>query len=354
MALQEVDTSTQLHQDIKHIRRAASRAQDLVEQILIFSRQAEQGKALTKVSLIIDEVLKLIGVAIPQNITIEKSVTTDLDTIIIAPSQMHRVIMNICTNAYYAMHAKGGVLSVSLNFVEYDDNAPRPSKLMRQSQYVHLSITDSGIGMDADTRKHIFEPFFTTKETGKGSGLGLSVAYGIVKDHDGAIVVRSEKGQGSTFDIYLPYCHDTAYLEKELDERHATVHEHLRILFIDDEVEIVTLFKDMLSRVGHHVTIRTSSIVGKDVFLESPQDFDLIIVGQNMPEMTGIEIAEQIHAQYPAVPIFLIAGVNEGVNYDDILKVGILEVLVKPVSYYTMNQAILRVIRSRKAKEERS
>lgn len=204
MALDELGEDDVLKSDIEQISSAATRGKNLVQQILTFSRQMDFDKKPLNLENIIMEVLKLIRATLPSNIEIRQDLNTDTGTVLADETQMHQIIMNLCTNAYHAMKDGGGVLSVCLDNEEVDSRSLKGTAKIQKGSYVKLSIRDTGHGMDKRTQERIFEPFFTKKEVGSGTGLGLSVVHGIVNNYKGSVVVNSEPGKGATFIIYLP------------------------------------------------------------------------------------------------------------------------------------------------------
>ena len=199
MALEELSEESVLRYDIEQINSAATRGKDLVQQILTFSRQVDFDKKPLKLDDIIREVMKLIRASFPSNIEIQQDLDTDCGTVLADATQMHQIIMNLCTNAYHAMMGNGGVLSVKLDKIELGTRQINGSAKIQKGTYVRLTISDTGHGMDKRTVERIFEPFFTKKEVGSGSGLGLSVVHGIVSNYNGTIVVESEPGEGIHF-----------------------------------------------------------------------------------------------------------------------------------------------------------
>ncbi len=247
-------------------------------------------------------------------------------------TQIHQVLMNLCTNAFFAMSENGGMLEVNLDVVEFDDELARPHPKLALGPYVRLTVSDSGHGMDPETRDRIFEPFFTTKGVGKGTGLGLSVVHGIVVNHGGQITVYSEPGLGTTFHVYLPRS------EAPAEERKAArVHPEVvitgseQVLVVDDDEEVARMAEQMLKRLGYRVTAFTNSAEARDTFLAHPERFDIVITDQTMPQLTGVELAKELLAARPDLPIILISGFSELITGAKIKKLGIRHYLMKPL-----------------------
>jgi CheY-like chemotaxis protein len=250
--------------------------------------------------------------------------------------------MNLCTNAHHAMREKGGVLEVSLAPVELDSTEVDDYPDLKPGSYLKLSISDTGDGMDARTMQRIFDPYFTTKEKGVGIGMGLSVVHGIVKRHNGAIKVFSKPGEGSSFQVLLPR------IEREIEYK-AEALEPLplgkeRILFVDDEKALIDLGKQMLERLGYKVVSRTSSVEALEAFRADPHKFDLVITDMTMPNMTGDELAEEIMALRPDIPIILCTGFSLRITEEQAKKMGIREFVMKPLVMSGLAKTIRKVL----------
>ncbi len=250
--------------------------------------------------------------------------------------------MNLCTNAHHAMREKGGVLEISLAPVELDSTEVGDYPDLKPGSYLKLSISDTGDGMDTRTMQRIFDPYFTTKEKGVGIGMGLSVVHGIVKRHNGAIKVFSKPGEGSSFQVLLPR------IEREIEYK-AEALEPLplgkeRILFVDDEKALIDLGKQMLERLGYKVVSRTSSVEALEAFRADPHKFDLVITDMTMPNMTGDELAEEIMALRPDIPIVLCTGFSLRITEEQAKKMGIREFVMKPLVMSDLAKTIRKVL----------
>jgi PAS domain S-box-containing protein len=307
LALSDLPAGHPARDDLEQVIKAARRARDLVKQILIFSRRGDQIKRPVQLHLVVNEALNLIRSMLPSNVELSQRVMNQGDTVLADAGQMHQVIMNLATNAAFAMRAKGGVLRVELERKEIDAERAWSIGDVPPGTYVVLSVIDQGEGMDAATRSRVFEPFFTTKRPGEGTGLGLSVVHGIVHSHGGGIEVKSEPDQGATFRVYFP----AASAQEEAVQEAATAEsasggEH--ILIVDDEPAIVSLLKRILESRGFRVTAFTSGTEALECFRERPDLFDAIITDQTMPRMSGVELARAVHALRPATPVVLTTG----------------------------------------------
>ncbi len=330
LTMDEVPDDSVAHNNLEEVLKAAHRAKDLVQQILTFSRQSGQERKPVKVHLIIKEALKLLRASIPASIEIINNIDDDCHPVMGDATQIHQVIMNLCTNAYQAMQDKGGTLEVNLSEVNvgYEETVKKIG--MQPGKHLQLLVRDEGCGMDAVVLNRIFEPYYTTKEQGKGTGLGLSVIHGIVKNHRGDISVTSSPGKGTTFKVYLPITED-ADIANELAPSNGAAKGNERILLIDDEEQIVSMEQQMLENLGYEVTARTDSTKALEEFSEQPHNFDLVITDMTMPQMTGDELAQKLLDIKPDIPVILCTGFNEDITEEKALAMGIQKFVMKPV-----------------------
>ncbi|WP_321492355.1 PAS domain S-box protein [uncultured Desulfobacter sp.] len=310
------------------ILQAGKRASELVKQILAFSRQHEHEMLPVKVQQIIKDVLKLSRSSIPTNIEINQFLQPDCSMVLADATQLHQIGMNLVTNAYHAVQDQGGTITVEVREIEVGEKLNDLE--MSPGKYATLTVSDTGIGIPEEHMDKIFEPYFTTKELGKGTGLGLSVVYGIVKEHHGEIQVTSKQGKGSSFKIYLPVI--AAHTSVDVTNNTSllpTGTEH--ILLVDDEPQIAKLEKQMLERLGYKVTELTSSLGVLEIFRKNPDMYDLVISDMSMPQMTGDQLARELLALRPDIPVIICTGFSERFSKEDLLKMGIKSVLMKPV-----------------------
>ena len=305
---------------------AGLRARELVRQILTFSRQDEQEKKPIEIHLIIKEALKLLRASLPANIEIVQNIPANCGAVLADPTQIHQVIMNLCTNAYHAMQEKGGTLTVSLG----ETAAGNISPSLPEGDYLQLVVSDTGCGMDTSILERIFEPYFTTKEEGKGTGLGLAVTHGIVESHGGHIRVASATGLGTTFSIYLPLHKGLPAEALETLEKPEFLGGSERILVVDDEKEIVQLLEIFLAGYGYRITSLSDSTAAYAWFCANPREVDLVITDMSMPHLTGKELAMKMLALRPDLPIILCSGFSEVISEEDVKKFGIRAFFLKP------------------------
>jgi len=337
MALFAAKKDATLSDYVRQIYIAGERARDLVYQILTFSRKTDDELKPAKISVIIKEALKLLGATLPSTIAIENDIVST-SPVLANPTQIHQLLMNLCTNAAHAMEDKGGVLSVKLSDIELDGESLVGRTDLSAGNYVKLSVSDTGKGMSSDVLERIYDPFYTTKPPGKGTGLGLSTVHGIVENHFGSIAVSSKPNEGTTFDIFLPIVDHEVVSEIPGDEPIPTGTES--ILFVDDDKAIVNMSKIMLEQLGYHVNSKTSSIDALVDFKRQPEKYDLVITDLTMPQMTGLELADEILSVRPDTPIILCTGHSSHLTSTDRSNRGIQAILTKPILSRTMSGAI--------------
>ena len=344
MALAEPSMDDRLRRYLDQVFKAGERARDLVRQILSFSRQSEEKPRPMRVSPIAKEVMRLLRASLPATIKIHQDIHGDWDTVVADPTQIHQILMNLCTNAAHAMQGKNGELKVSLIPV----NVEPPDILITHHHlspgaYLKLTVSDTGTGIDERIIDRIFDPFFTTKKPGEGTGLGLSVVYGIVKSYGGAITVDSDLGKGVEFKIYLPLQREDASADGAKDEA-LIVGGKERILFIDDEAALVELATGILTGLGYLVVGRTGSIEALELFQSRPESFDLVITDMTMPNMTGSELAKQVLHIRPDIPVILCTGFSETMTQEKARAIGVKEFIMKPIVQRQIAAAIRRVL----------
>jgi len=341
LALEDAPKESLLQSNLQEVLEGGNRARDLIKQILAFSRQAEQELQPIQPKLIVKEVLKLLRASLPTTIEIKQNIQSD-SSVQADPTQLHQVLMNLCTNAGYAMRETGGTLEVTLTDVELDPHFTARYPDMTPGPHIRLTVNDTGHGMTPEVRECIFDPFFTTKERGEGTGMGLSVAIGIVTSHGGTITVHSEPGMGSNFQVYLPLVEPGLDLELETEKPVLTGDE--RILFVDDEQPLAKLGKQILERLGYQVVISTSSVEALELFRAKADQFDLVITDMTMPNMTGHNLARELMKVRPDIPIILCTGFSERITVEKAKKIGIRELLLKPLSHRVLGNTVRKVL----------
>jgi PAS domain S-box-containing protein len=330
MLMEDFPADSPEYQDANEIFKAGKRGSELVMQILSFSRRHEHKLMPVRVQKIMKEVLKLTRATIPSSIEIQINIQQNCGMVLADPTQLHQVGMNLLTNAYQAIESASGKINIGLKQVIINKSEPLQSSLP-PGEYVQLLVADNGTGMSPSVIDKIFEPYFTTKARRKGTGLGLAVVYGIIKEHKGDILVTSHEGKGTSFKIYLPL------IPKKESMNNPSIHEfelikgNERILILDDEKTIVNTIRKVLTRLGYKVTGYTNSQEALIKFKSDPDHFDLIISDMTMPEMTGDEFASEILSIRPEIPIIICTGFSERIDKERAESIGVQGFLMKPV-----------------------
>lgn len=343
MSLGRTPEGSRLQFNLQQVLVAANRAKDLIYQILAFGRHgSKQGRKLLYLQPIVKETLKLLRAVLPTTIEIEQNIDGDIGAVLADATQIHQILMNLCTNAYHAMGTRGGTLRVELDVVEVDEEFVASHADLQVGAYVRLTVSDTGHGIDRATLAHIFDPFFTTKPVGEGSGMGLSVVHGIVMEHGGAIVVDSVAGRGSTFQIYLSQVDHSAEAEEVIEKLFSQGRES--ILVVDDEQSVADVVKESLENAGYTVTICTDSLGALKLFHAKPEEFDLVLTDLTMPKMTGIELAKGILQIQPEIPIILTSGYSSDFTQETTSELGVRAYLMKPFVESVLNQTVRQVL----------
>jgi two-component system cell cycle sensor histidine kinase/response regulator CckA len=329
LAMDDIPADAKAQRYLKRIFEAGIRGRELVRQILAFSRKTEGERKEISLTPLVKETHALLRSSLPTTIEMSLVITTSDDCVLAYPAQIQQVLMNLATNAAYAMRENGGQLTIELSSATLPQGGlPEPD--MQPGTYVKLTVKDTGTGMAEDVRQRIFEPFFTTKEQGKGTGMGLAVVYGVVKSHGGGITLQSKVGAGSTFEVFLPRAPQPE-AKKEETTTSVLPEGTERILFVDDEEMLVEMARGMLEGLGYRVTAAKNPTEAWNLFVEDPFRFDLVITDQTMPDVTGITLAEKMLGVRKEMPIILCTGYSEMVSAEKAKEVGICAFVMKPV-----------------------
>jgi PAS domain S-box-containing protein len=328
---------------LDNIYIASQRAKDLVGQILLFSRKGEQECKPVVLQVIVKETVKLIKASLPSTIEIKLSISDESIQVLADPTQIHQILMNLCTNAHHAMMVTGGVLTIELSTVDIVPGESSKSAGSRSGFWVKLSVKDTGKGMRPEILERIFEPYFSTREKGVGTGLGLAVVHGIVQSYGGFIDVSSQPGEGSVFNIFLPKT-DQLIEEISRSAEPMPMGNNQRILFVDDEEMLIDLEKDALESLKYQVVAVSSADEALRLFSSSPDDFDLVITDMTMPKMTGDLLAKEILKIRPDIPVILCTGFSETITKEKALAAGIRDFLMKPVKIQDLAVSVQNVL----------
>jgi PAS domain S-box-containing protein len=331
-------------ESVEEILKAANRAKELVQQILTFSRKREQKPEIIKLDLVIREAIKFLRASLPAQIKIELNLAADTPTVLADPTQIYQVTMNLATNALHAMEDRPGRLSVHLDPVQPGAQLLQAHPELKPIPYARLTVADTGHGMDTTTLQRIFEPFFTTKQVGRGTGLGLAVVHGIIQSHHGVITVESQVGQGTTFTLYFP-AQERTETSPAVVAGAAPLGQHQKILVLDDEPALTSVMQRALRRLDYQVTTSNDAAAAVRLVRDQPSAFDLVITDLTMPELNGLEVARQLRALRPDLPIILVSGYSVAVDADSLRAAGICERLEKPVTPGAIAEAAARALK---------
>ena len=327
IAKEDASEDSSVRESLDQIFNLSIRARDVVKQILSFSRKGKKDLKPLHPHLIIEESLKVLRASIPTTIEIRQNINEQSGMILADHTQIHQTGINLCMNAAHAMEDKGGVLEVGFSSVVLDAEDLKPYPDLKTGEYVKLTVSDTGAGIDPNNIDKIFDPFFTTKEIGKGTGMGLSIVHGIIKDHGGVINVSSKLGEGTTFTIFLPKT-EARINKTESDDALPTGTEN--ILVVDDEEHLVFLLKKNMERLGYKVTAMTNSLETLELFKKDPHRYDLIITDLTMPHLTGDRLASKVTAIRPDMPVIIATGYADAIDSDKVKQSGIKAFIPKP------------------------
>ena len=344
IAIHKVPEKSRAKQNLDGALRGVQRAADLVKQIIAFSRQSKPERRPVLVSSIVEDAVSLLKVSFPSTIEIRLDLQVGSGTVYADPTQIHQILMNLGTNAAHAMREKGGILEVSLLEVEMDAAALAGLPDISPGDYLRMTVSDTGEGITPEVLDRIFDPYFSTTERGEGTGLGLSVVHGIVKSHGGAITVHSKPLEGTTFHTYLPLMDYKAEPEEQVIPYEPLIGGNERILFVDDEEDMVFLARQLLESLGYGVDTRTTGVEALALFRAQPDRFDLVITDMRLPGMTGERLAENIKKIRRDTPIILCTGFGEDISKERARRMGVREVLLKPLVDIDLTKTIRKVL----------
>ena len=342
MAIEDVPDRPLVEKNLQNVLKSGMRARELVKQILAFSRKSDHERNPLSLAPILKETVQLLRASIPATIEISLSMRADTDTVLASPVEIQQILMNLATNASIAMQEKGGTIEVSLADIDFESDSSPLGPDAAPGEYIQIMVKDTGAGMRPEVMKRIFEPFYTTREVGKGTGMGLAVVYGIVRDLQGTITVESEPGVGSTFRVILP--------KMKTDEKAESARPleipggNERVLFVDDEEMLVEWGEATLGRLGYKVTAMTDSEEALKVFSVDPSLFDLVITDQAMPRMAGVQFVKELLKIRKDISIVLCTGHSETVTPERAAELGVREFLLKPLVRQELAEAIRRVL----------
>jgi PAS domain S-box-containing protein len=342
MSLEDLPPRTLTRSNLEHVLKAAHRARDLVRQILAFSRQSNSERHDVQLGGLVRETLKLIRATLPATVEISHQFNSQADTIIADPTQIQQVLMNLCTNAGHAMRERGGKLHLALDDAGDPVASSRHGTAPVHPGFIKLTVSDTGHGMTREIADRIFEPFFTTKGVGEGTGLGLAVVHGIVTSHDGSISVVSAPGKGTTFTVLLPRAKHSSPAIGTPAQMVALGRG--RILFVDDEEDLVNVAQQRLRRLGYKVTTKSDSLEALNTFRNNPGGFDLVITDVTMPHMTGMKLGRELRRIRGDIPVILCTGSTLAIDPGEMEASGFAALLMKPLDFNHLSKLLRKTL----------
>ncbi|HEX9452528.1 MAG TPA: response regulator, partial [Burkholderiales bacterium] len=350
LARQDARTNWQALVSLEEIQKAGHRARDLVQQILSFSRRQPTSRRVMSLPSVVEEAARLLRAALTGGVRIECRYAADTPSVIADPTQVQQVLLNLGNNAQHAMEGRSGSIDIHVEGITLDAASARFDLNLRPGRYARIVVSDTGHGMDEATRRRIFEPFFTTKPAGNGTGLGLSVAHGIMQAHEGAIVVHSEAGQGSRFELYFPSARGVAAALGTPERAEPTSEGRGRhVVYIDDDEAQVFMIKRMLERWGYRVSAYLEQREALDALLDGEQRVDLVVTDYNMPGLSGLEVARAIRDARPQLPVIVVSGYVTDALRVQAAAAGVSELISKPHEVEELRDAVQRLLKSREA-----
>ena len=350
LALDDIEEET-ARDNMQQILKASKRAKDLTKQILAFSRRTKRERNPLKLAPLLTETYRLLRGTTPTTITMELSIRTEADTVLADPSEMQQVLINLAANASYAMEKAGGTLTIGMESITVKRPNEIPDAELRPGRYVKLTVQDTGCGMTDKVRERIFEPFFTTKGKEQGTGMGLAVVYGIVKSHDGHVTVESRVGEGSIFNVFLPFL-ETEAAGKEEEQGGDIRGGKEKVLLVDDDPGVLQAESHILERLGYQVWTAEGGSEACRVFRKDPGSFDLVVTDQVMPRLTGIGLAKRILKTRKDLPVILLTGYSDTVSAGQARAAGISEFVMKPLDRLEAAKIIRRVLDRKELNQE--
>jgi PAS domain S-box-containing protein len=338
-----VEPQSTADSNLGSLTTAALRAKGLVQQILAFSRQTQVELVPLNLGLIVKEVTKLLRSTLPTTIEIKLQLEPLRALVLADATEIHQVLMNLCTNAAHAMEEHPGCMTLGLREVVLDEEQAALYIGLKPGLHVALTVADTGQGIEPEMRDRIFEPFFTTKSLGKGTGMGLAVVHGIVTKLGGAITLESRPHEGSMFTVLLPALPGESY-EYTAEQRYA-VHGAGRVLVVDDEPSLLDVLAQMLRSLGYSTTCCATGTEALQLFRADPSQFDLVVTDQTMPKLTGAQLATELLSLRPDLPIILCTGYSQIIPPEEAARLGICEYLYKPILKHDLAAAVRRALK---------
>jgi PAS domain S-box-containing protein len=339
----DVNDRMSVLEHVAELKSASHRARDLVQQILTFSRTQKPSRSVTKVDFAVRDALKLLRSSLPSSVVMKSSFDVQAPLVLADASQVHQIVMNLGTNAAHAMLERGGELSLHVDLAVVDEELSRRRPDLRPGRYARIAVSDTGHGMDEATLKRIYEPFFTTKKQGEGTGLGLAVVHGIVRDHDGAIAVESHVGRGTKIEVFLPE-HLGEPSVAHVSPTALPRGNGEQVLIVDDEEALCVSLTHLLTRLGYQAVAKSQPQEALELFAKNPDHFSLVLTDLTMPGMTGLELAQQLLSLRPSARVVLMSGFSGTWTRSSVRTLGLVDMLVKPLNAAALADGVARAI----------
>jgi PAS domain S-box-containing protein len=342
LAKSHISNPEKARQDIDQILKGAKKAADLIQQILTFSRKTSHHKQVLPIFIVVKEALKLLRSSLPATIVIQDDIRSKA-LVMADPTNIHQVVINLCTNAHHAMGDTGGTLTVKLveKSIPGQETAFAP---LAPGNYLELMVSDTGHGMDQQTRDRIFEPYFTTQRTGRGTGLGLALVHSIVEDHQGHIIVKSQPGKGTSFHVFIPVTEKAGAAPGKDREEESDPKGTERLLIVDDEPSLTNIAQIFFREQGYHVATTTNGVQALERFKSDPHGFDLVVTDMTMPEMTGDLLATELLKLRPGLPIILCTGYSDKMSKERTRSLGIRKYVEKPLKMSELGKTVRELL----------
>lgn len=348
LAVTDLPPDHKAQESLNEIIKAAARASEMVRRILAFTNPHDRQQEVIQIQPVIEEALKLLRATIPGKIEIRTDFASNLMPIKADSTLIHQIVINLATNAAHAIGNSEGLIEFQLEAIVVSQEFAALSPGLSEGRYIRLKVSDNGCGMDRAVMNRIFDPYFTTKSAGQGTGLGLSVVHGLVKSLGGIINVYSQPNKGTSFHLYFPAMTEANNITNSKVEPNKKISSvrNERVLYVDDEESLVILTTRMLNRLGYQITGYSNPFEALEAFRLHPEEFDVVITDLSMPGMSGFELARELMAVRPEIPIIMTSGYVRSEDQEAASQIGIRELILKPDTVDELGRALDRLFQA--------